>query len=163
MKKGRSDYNHLHECKNGCWIWSWRYYDMWSLKIMKYIISFTVCIDCVRWIPPMWQEYTPHSGLGFHRKWRRFLRLQFVYRYTALLSKHQVSYSWCIKCVRCSTVIVLSHDDVIKWEHFLRYWPFVRGITGGFPSQRPVTQSFDVFFDLRLNKWLSKQSESCVR
>ena len=28
---------------------------------------------------------------------------------------------------------------------------------GEFPSQRPVTQSFDVFFDLRLNKWLSKQ------
>ena len=26
-----------------------------------------------------------------------------------------------------------------------------------FPTQRPVTQSFDVFFDLRLNKRLSKQ------
>ena len=21
-----------------------------------------------------------------------------------------------------------THDDVIKWKHFLRYWPFVRGI-----------------------------------
>ena len=31
--------------------------------------------------------------------------------------------------------------------------------TGGFPSQRPVTRSFDVFFDLRSNKWLSKQSK----
>ena len=30
--------------------------------------------------------------------------------------------------------------------------------TGEFPSQRPVTQSFDIFFDLRLNKLLSKQS-----
>ena len=28
---------------------------------------------------------------------------------------------------------------------------------GEFPTQRPVTQSFDVFFDLRLNKGLSKQ------
>ena len=28
---------------------------------------------------------------------------------------------------------------------------------GGFPAQRPVTRSFDVFFDLRLNKRLSKQ------
>ena len=27
-----------------------------------------------------------------------------------------------------------------------------------FPSHRPVTWSFDAFFDLRLNKWLSKQS-----
>ena len=24
--------------------------------------------------------------------------------------------------------ITLGHDDVIKWKHFLRYWPFVRGI-----------------------------------
>ena len=31
-------------------------------------------------------------------------------------------------------------------------------ITGEFPTQRPVTRSFDVFFDLRLNKRLSKQS-----
>ena len=31
-------------------------------------------------------------------------------------------------------------------------------VTDEFPSQRPVTQSFDVFFDLRLNKRLSKQS-----
>ena len=29
---------------------------------------------------------------------------------------------------------------------------------GEFPTQRPVTRSFDVFFDLRLNKWLRKQS-----
>ena len=28
-------------------------------------------------------------------------------------------------------------------------------VTGEFPAQRPVTRSFDVFFDLRLNKWLS--------
>ena len=31
-------------------------------------------------------------------------------------------------------------------------------VTDEFPTQRPVTQSFDVFVDLRLNKRLSKQS-----
>ena len=31
-------------------------------------------------------------------------------------------------------------------------------VTGGFPSQRPVTRSFGVFFDLRLYKRLGKQS-----
>ena len=50
------------------------------------------------------------------------------------------------------------HDDVIKWKHFLRYWPFVRA-TGGFPSQRPVVRNFDVFFDLCQNKRLSKLSK----
>ena len=52
-----------------------------------------------------------------------------------------------------------DHDDVIKWKHFPRNWPFVRGIhrSRGFPHTKPVTRSFDVFFDLRLNKRLSKQ------
>ena len=31
-------------------------------------------------------------------------------------------------------------------------------VPGDFPAQRPVTRSFDIFFDLRLNKRLSKQS-----
>ena len=31
-------------------------------------------------------------------------------------------------------------------------------VTGEFLAQRPVTRSFDVFFDLRLNKLLNKQS-----
>ena len=31
-------------------------------------------------------------------------------------------------------------------------------VTGQFPSQRQVTRSFDIFFDLRLNKRLSKES-----
>ena len=49
----------------------------------------------------------------------------------------------------------LSHDNVIKWKHFRGNWPFVRRI-----HRSPVNSphSLDVFFDLRLNKWLSKQS-----
>ena len=47
-----------------------------------------------------------------------------------------------------------NHDDVIKWKHFPRYWPFVRWIHW---SHWPVMWCFDVFFDLRLNNWLSKQ------
>ena len=31
---------------------------------------------------------------------------------------------------------------------------------GEFPTQRPVTRSFDVFFDLRLNKRLSNNREA---
>ena len=40
-----------------------------------------------------------------------------------------------------------KHDDVIKSEHFPRYWPFVRGIHRSSTNpQRPVTRTFDVFF-----------------
>ena len=42
------------------------------------------------------------------------------------------------------------HDDVTKWKHFPRYWPFVRGI-----HRSP---GFNVFFDMRLNKRFRKQS-----
>ena len=51
------------------------------------------------------------------------------------------------------------------WRHqiepfsaLLALWVGNSPITSEFPSQRPVTRSFDVFFDLRLNKRLSKQS-----
>ena len=36
--------------------------------------------------------------------------------------------------IRCFKVLLellqfeITHDDVIKWKHFPRYWPFVRGI-----------------------------------
>ena len=51
------------------------------------------------------------------------------------------------------------HDGVIKWKIF-RVTGLCAGnspVTGEFPSQRRVTRSFDVFFDLRLNKRLSTQ------
>ena len=58
------------------------------------------------------------------------------------------------------------HYDVIKWKHFPHYWPFVRGIHQSLvdsSSQRPVTRSFDVFFDLCLNKWLGNRKQSRSR
>ena len=55
---------------------------------------------------------------------------------------------------------MIIHDDVIKWNHFPRYWPFVRGIQRSPVNspQRPVTRNFDAFSDLCLNKRLSKQT-----
>ena len=54
---------------------------------------------------------------------------------------------------------------VIWWRHqmetFSALLAFSAGnspVTGEFPSQRPVTRSFDVLFDVCLNKRLSKQS-----
>ena len=53
-----------------------------------------------------------------------------------------------------------GHDDVIKMETFSAILAFCAGnspVTGEFPTQRPMTRSSNVFFDLRLNKQLSKQ------
>ena len=52
------------------------------------------------------------------------------------------------------------HDDVIKSEYFLHNMVLCERnppVTGGFPSQRPVKRSLIIFFDVRLNKRLSKQ------
>ena len=50
------------------------------------------------------------------------------------------------------------------WRHQMKKEFRVTGLlcgeftgSGEFPTQRPMTRSFDVFFDLRLNKRLSKQ------
>ena len=61
----------------------------------------------------------------------------------------------------------LTGRDVTWWHHQMETFSALLAIcagnspvTGEFPTQRPVTWSFDVFFDLRLNKRLSKQSWS---
>ena len=54
------------------------------------------------------------------------------------------------------------HDDVIKWEHFLRYWPFECGIHQWLvnSSQKgPVTKSVEFFFDLCLKKTVEWTNE----
>ena len=55
-------------------------------------------------------------------------------------------------------VYTIAHDDVIKMEALLALCAVNSPITGEFPSQRSVMRSFDVFFDLCLDKRLSKQS-----
>ena len=56
-----------------------------------------------------------------------------------------------------------KHNKISAWwchkngAIFRGTGPLWGEFTGEFPSQRPVTRSSDVFFDLRLNKRLSKQ------
>ena len=57
------------------------------------------------------------------------------------------------------------HDDVIKWKHFPRYWPFVRGIhrspMNSLHNFKPVTRSFDVFF-VCVNNSVKPSSKSMI-
>ena len=66
----------------------------------------------------------------------------------------------------------LWYSELIGWNELIPWWRnqmeivstllalFAENspVTGEFPARRPVTRSFDVFFDLSLNKRLSKQS-----
>ena len=63
-------------------------------------------------------------------------------------------------CTECALVVVY----MISWRHHQNISALLalcEGnplVTGVFPSQRPVMRNFCVFFDLPLNKRLSKQS-----
>ena len=70
---------------------------------------------------------------------------------------HALTNQWYNNCCR--------HTCTSWWRHqmgtfsaLLVLWAGNSPVTGEFLWQRPVTRSFDVFFDLRLNKRLSKQS-----
>ena len=86
--------------------------------------------------------------------------------------------SFCQKIHPCflpeSIIHFFSHKNVMPWKCFKHYCPMMTSSNGNifrvtgplcgeftgpgeFPTQRPVTRSFDVFCDLRLNNRLSKR------
>ena len=63
--------------------------------------------------------------------------------------------------------VLTCHDDVIKWKHFQRYWPFVRGI-----HRSPVNSSHKgqwrraLMFSLictRINGWVNNGEAGDLR
>ena len=85
--------------------------------------------------------------------------------------EHFMSWWLCLKC----DPLTLTYNKVpcqvhywrlapIWWRHEMETFSALLAIcagnspvTGEFPAERPVTRTFDVFFDLHLNKRLSKQ------
>ena len=99
----------------------------------------------------VWGESTAKTGPliisymthGFHTQtqWCEALAVFFAASPNKLLSKQsscecfETEWHWC-DCVKVGNIITTIyplplwvnsvHDDVIKWKHFPRYWPFVR-------------------------------------
>ena len=70
-----------------------------------------------------------------------------------------------VKCWIKAKPHLLLIFSITWWRHQMETFSALLAICAGnspvpgdFPAQRPVTRRFDVFFDLRLNKRLSKQS-----
>ena len=58
---------------------------------------------------------------------------------------------------------VLNHDDVIKWKHFMRYWPFVRS-PGNSPHKGQWRGALMFYlFCIRINGWLSNREAGDLR
>ena len=58
--------------------------------------------------------------------------------------------------MRCMSLYILMTSSNENISALLAICAGNSPVTGEFPAQRPVTRSFDVFFDLCLNKWFSK-------
>ena len=67
----------------------------------------------------------------------------------------------------CVVPVIPIHDDVIKWKHFPRYWPFVRGIHR-WPVNSPHKGQWrgDLMFSLIcawINDWVNNREAGDLR
>ena len=81
-----------------------------------------------------------------------FTKMTFTNGFTSLKTFICV-FCWDLFMTVQLTMMTLSNGNIFRVMAL-----FCGESTGGFPSQRPVTRSFGVFFDLRLNKRISKKS-----
>ena len=118
--------------------------------------------------PPMWRHYNATSQLpGCEDSWE----LEFI-----PLNNREVDFSrlyeikptagWYVTRTCDQFEAIVPEKDLVNFmmtssngNIFRVTDPLCGEFTGPgeFPTQRPVTRSFDVYFDLRLNKRLSKQ------
>ena len=62
------------------------------------------------------------------------MRIELKFSFTGWHHDMGELFSWPTLCVG-NHLVTTTHDDVIKWKHFRRNWPFVRG------SHRPPVNS----------------------
>ena len=110
----------------------------------------------------MWQTLFYCCPL-FESSWQTQCKNNMVYARRTVKENHRPLQN---ADVLFCTKICTTHNDMMTWwrhqmETFSALLALCAGsspVSGEFPSQGPVSWSFDAFFDLRLNKRLSKQS-----
>ena len=92
-----------------------------------------------------------------------FTILSLHLNHLSVMDQSWIIFVWYSLCPHSS--VANFHYFMTWWHHQMETFSSLLAICAGnspvpgeFPAQRPVTRSFDVFFDLRLNKRLSKQS-----
>ena len=110
-------------------------YEIWLVRLDSVSIDFGGCLQ-LQW---NLDTFVMHSGLT----WQTGIHTGFQWPLTQPCRETICSW-WRHQMEAFSALLALCAGN--------------SPVTGEFPPQRPVTRSFDVFFDLRLNKRLSKQS-----
>ena len=120
----------------------WRHHDLnkhgrlWKTAICKLIFVTVKEYMCVDWIPSLTGRVLTTLAPYFS------FRISFLFKWC--LSSIPESPWWRHQMATFSALLALCAGN--------------SPVTGEFPAQRPVTRIFDVFFELCLNKRLSKQS-----
>ena len=98
-------------------------------------------------------------------QWRAWPFVEYIVIGNVLIFRSCMNFAFAVSSFRFQPLVQLSSCVDTWWHHQMKTFSALLAlcvgnspVTGEFPSQRPVTRSIDVFFDLRLNKWLSKQS-----
>ena len=120
--------------------------------------------SCVNASRSVWMSFKPNPGfvsaINYITTWQSFMSCLFdVF----------VFFSTFIMTVLCPSELDLGRCSPVVcstwWRHQMETFSALLAlcagnspVTGEFPSQRPVTRSFDIFVDLCPNKQLSKQS-----
>ena len=123
--------------------------------------AYVLCLFCLLWVRyyfPVGMKYLPISfgvasltlGQSYdcpsgNKITQKNIISKTRRNQTKLSQNNKISYPWwCHQMETFSALLAICAGNLL--------------IPGEFPAQRPVTRSFAVFFDLRLNKRLWKQS-----
>ena len=159
LERNRTDYVKIQILNTGLWrsdrVWfsGWDLYrralwlNVWCVYLNWFNSQIPQCTcfishnaPLMAWVSNYWMV---HCGI-----WNRCI-VGFV----------RLIYSVWLPWLGLFTALYPNHI-VTWWRHQMETFSICAGnspVTGEFRTQRPVTRSFDVFFDLRLNKRLSKQ------
>ena len=101
-------------------------------------------------------------GLQYHRGWTSWCLHTYCIHTAYVQASVQIGTPFLRSCTMRVSNIFHTRSDMMAPSNgniFGVTGPCVGNspVTGEVPSHRPLTRSFDVFFDLRLNKRLSKQ------
>ena len=151
---------------SSCW-WFEPTWCSCDVNVLTYLFTFVVLTALFKF-PPMWKLV--HTGPIIsifesnhrHYNWNlspwRCSTHKIISMIKMGLNNHTLECcltraAWEAACLTWQPV--LHHYYSIKWKHFPRYWPFVRGIHGSSVDSRhkgPVTRIFDDLFNVSLKK-----------
>ena len=88
---------------------------VWCSGNTEWCFMKSYCLTKVLWLQSRCQNPLIYMSISFP--------IKYVHGFILLFA---VVISWAL--VDACNACIHIHDDVIKWKHFLRNWPFVRGI-----------------------------------